>query len=147
MNHYNPFRIVRPSFISDSHKAAFSFGLSQSGYCKKGMEQMDIQISSTRSKPWLTGIRVAIIFALAFSAFAPWKVRTVFADKLVCGVPGKDGPATLGGVVNTYYPGTANVSAGATSIPVGSPSGAASPIQPGDLLLVVQMQAADINSA
>ena len=37
------------------------------------------------------------------------------------GIPGKDGPAaTLSGVVNTYYPGFADVVISATSIPVGS---------------------------
>jgi len=72
----------------------------------------------------------------------------VLADSLICGIPGKDGPAlSISGIVNTYYPGAANVSAGSTSIPVGSPSGAGTPIQSGDLLLVIQMQGADIDSA
>jgi uncharacterized repeat protein (TIGR01451 family) len=50
-------------------------------------------------------------------------------------------------VVNTYYPGTASVSAGATSIALGTSSGAATAIASGDLLLVIQMQDADINSS
>jgi len=53
---------------------------------------------------------------------------------------------TLSGVVNTYYPGTANVAAGATSIPVGTPTGAAGAIASGSLLLVIQMQDASINT-
>jgi uncharacterized repeat protein (TIGR01451 family) len=52
----------------------------------------------------------------------------------------------LTGVINTYYPGTANVAAGATSIPVGAPTGAGTPIANGDLLLVIQMQDATINT-
>ncbi|MEA5597741.1 isopeptide-forming domain-containing fimbrial protein [Rivularia sp. UHCC 0363] len=65
----------------------------------------------------------------------------------LCAVPGKDGPVSnLNGVINTYYPGAADVNAGATSIPIGTPTGASTPIQPGDLLLVIQMQGADINS-
>jgi uncharacterized repeat protein (TIGR01451 family) len=69
----------------------------------------------------------------------------VRADSGVCAVPGKDGPVgNLGGVVNTYYPATAAVAAGATSIPVGIPQGAADAIEAGDLLLVIQMQDADI---
>ncbi len=53
----------------------------------------------------------------------------------------------LSGVVNTYYPGTTGtVSIGATSIPVGTSRGAGTPIASGDLLLVMQMQYADINS-
>ena len=96
---------------------------------------------------WLAGFRIATVLGLIFSTFGPVQTTPVYADKLVCGVPGKDGPASaVSGVVNTYYPGTANVSAGSTSIPVGSPSGAAAAIQSGDLLLVIQMQGADINS-
>ncbi|MEO8355235.1 MAG: sortase [Chloroflexota bacterium] len=102
--------------------------------------------SSKSMRIWLAGLRIAIILGLGFSAFGPAQATPVYADKLICGVPGRDGPASLSGVVNTYYPGTANVSVGATSIPVGSPSGAATPIQSGDLLLVIQMQGADINS-
>ncbi|MDY6898472.1 MAG: isopeptide-forming domain-containing fimbrial protein [Cyanobacteriota bacterium] len=65
----------------------------------------------------------------------------------LCAAPGTDGDGiNLTGVINTYYPGTANVNAGATSIPVGTSTGAATQIQAGDLLLVIQMQGADINS-
>ena len=53
---------------------------------------------------------------------------------------------TLTGVINTYYPGTATVAAGAMSIPVGTPRGAANTIQAGSLLLVLQMQNASINT-
>jgi uncharacterized repeat protein (TIGR01451 family) len=66
----------------------------------------------------------------------------------VCGTPGKDGPGgVLAGVVNTYFPGsTAALAAGATSITLGAATGAGIGITPGDLLLVIQMQDADINS-
>lgn len=66
----------------------------------------------------------------------------------VCGTPGKDGPGgVLTGVVNRYYPGlTATVSPGATSILIGAGVGASTAITPGDLLLIVQMQDAAINS-
>ncbi len=65
-----------------------------------------------------------------------------------CGTPGRDGSGTITGTVNTYYPGTASVAAGSLSlsIPVGTPSGAAAAIAAGDLLLVIQMQDAAINS-
>jgi uncharacterized repeat protein (TIGR01451 family) len=55
---------------------------------------------------------------------------------------------TLTGVVNTYYPATASVTAGTanTTIPVGTARGAAATIAAGDLLLVMQMQDASINS-
>ena len=55
-------------------------------------------------------------------------------------------PGTIStGVLNTYYPGTASVAAGATSIPVGAATGAGSAIAAGNLLLVIQMQDASIN--
>ncbi len=69
------------------------------------------------------------------------------AQAQVCANPGKDGPgATLSGVINTYYPGTASVSAGNTSISIGTSTGAVTPIASGDLLLVIQMQDAAIDS-
>ncbi|MFZ0759792.1 MAG: C25 family cysteine peptidase [Candidatus Sulfotelmatobacter sp.] len=53
----------------------------------------------------------------------------------------------LTGILNTYYPGTANVAAGATKIPVGTATGAGAAIAAGNLLLVIQMQDASINDA
>ncbi len=53
----------------------------------------------------------------------------------------------LTGVLNTYYPGTASVAKGATTIPVGAATGAGSAIAVGNLLLVIQMQDASINDS
>ena len=66
-----------------------------------------------------------------------------------CGTPGKDGPGgVLTGIVNTYYPGlTGTLAPGATSISIGAATGAGASITPGDLLLVIQIQDAAINSA
>lgn len=61
-----------------------------------------------------------------------------------CGNPGNDGAGTPSGIINTYYRGTANVSATATSIPVAYVSGSPA-IGAGDLILIIQMQDADIN--
>ena len=64
-----------------------------------------------------------------------------------CATPGKDGAGgTLSGIVNTYYPGTADVAAGATSIPVGAARGSATGIGVADLLLVIQMRDTNINA-
>lgn len=52
----------------------------------------------------------------------------------------------LSGVQNTYYPGSANVAKGATSIPLGAATGAGGTIVNGSLLLVIQMQDASINT-
>jgi uncharacterized repeat protein (TIGR01451 family) len=70
---------------------------------------------------------------------------------LVCATPGKDGAAgSIAGVVNAYYPPAAagTVSSGSKSVALGAAaaSGAQSAIAIGDLLLVIQMQDAQINS-
>jgi hypothetical protein len=65
----------------------------------------------------------------------------------VCAAPGKDAPATAAGVVNTYYAGTNNRGIGATTVNVGAASGAAGTVTVGDLLLVIQMQGATINTS
>jgi uncharacterized repeat protein (TIGR01451 family) len=70
---------------------------------------------------------------------------------LVCAMPGKDGAGgTLSGVVNTYYPpATGTVAAGANAITLSAAAaapGAQTAIGVGDLLLVIQMQGAQINS-
>jgi RHS repeat-associated protein len=64
----------------------------------------------------------------------------------ICAIPGKDGPVSISGVVNTYYPATTTVAAGSTSITLGAAANG-TPITAGDLLLVIQTQAADINVA
>jgi uncharacterized repeat protein (TIGR01451 family) len=74
---------------------------------------------------------------------------TMFATAAVaeqCARPGVNGNGTPSGVVNTYFPGAASVSAGATTLSLGSASGASTPIAVGDMLLVIQMQGATINS-
>src|SRR6185503_19083971 len=70
------------------------------------------------------------------------------ANAQICVTPGKDGSPVnpITGVVNTYYPGTASVSGGATSITIGAATGSSTPITLGDLLIVIQMQDASIGS-
>ena len=65
---------------------------------------------------------------------------------VVCSTSTLTAGGTLGGAVNTYYPGTASVAKGATSIPVGTPTGAGGTIANGTELLVIQMQDASINT-
>jgi len=70
---------------------------------------------------------------------------------LVCATPGKDGAGgTLTGVVNAYYPpsaaGTLAVGATSAALSAAATGGAQKAISIGDLLLIVQMQAAAINS-
>lgn len=69
----------------------------------------------------------------------------------VCASPGLDAAtASISGVINSYYPGTSSgLAAGSKSIPLGSidtsGGGAATPIAAGDLVIVMQMQGAEIN--
>ncbi|HEX8173792.1 MAG TPA: hypothetical protein VF543_01605 [Pyrinomonadaceae bacterium] len=82
-----------------------------------------------------------VMAALCMVAFAAAE-----ASAQTCATPGKDGAGgSLSGVVNTYYPGNASASAGATSITIGAPVGSATTITTGDLLMVMQMQDALIN--
>jgi len=68
---------------------------------------------------------------------------------LVCATPGRDGSGgTLTGVVNAYYPPSSigTLASGSTSVALGAASGASTAIAAGDLLLIIQMQGATINS-
>ncbi|HKS27632.1 MAG TPA: hypothetical protein VJS44_07425 [Pyrinomonadaceae bacterium] len=86
-----------------------------------------------------TALVISIVLCLV--AFAAME-----ASAQTCATPGKDGAGgSLSGVINTYYPGNANAAAGATSITLGAPVGSATTITTGDLLLVIQMQDAQIN--
>jgi uncharacterized repeat protein (TIGR01451 family) len=71
----------------------------------------------------------------------------------VCASPGLNAATTsISGVINSYYPGTgASVGIGSTSIPIGTidtaGGGTSTAIAAGDLLIVMQMQGAEINSS
>src|ERR1700682_6478766 len=90
---------------------------------------------------------IGAALVLAVSAFVAQTPQTVAAAGRGCVTPGNDGPnAALPGFVNSYYPATASATAGAAAISVGTRIPALSPaIAPGDLLLVIQMQDADIS--
>ncbi len=67
-----------------------------------------------------------------------------------CATPGRDGSGSLTGIVNTYWTATATAAAGATTITLGAARGAPAAqtaIAIGDLVLVIQMQDAAINSS
>jgi LPXTG-site transpeptidase (sortase) family protein len=98
-------------------------------------------------RPGAAGAAAAL---LALTALVVEPPAVALAAGIGCATPGSDGPnATLAGIVNSYYPATASVVAGATSISVGPAiaTGSLTAIAPGDLLLVIQMQDADINSS
>jgi uncharacterized repeat protein (TIGR01451 family) len=68
------------------------------------------------------------------------------AHAQVCAAPGKDGPATPSGIVNTYYQGVGSPGIGAVALTLGPASGATGTVTVGDKLLIIQMQGADIDS-
>jgi len=75
-------------------------------------------------------------------------VAVATVQSVACAGVSQAAPGTnLTGTLNTYYPGTVSVAAGAQSIPVGTPTGAGAAIATGNLLLVIQMQDASINDA
>jgi hypothetical protein len=91
---------------------------------------------------WRHARRLLLLVVIGAACAAP---SQVFAQ--TCGTPGQNGNGgALTGVINTYYPGTATANAGATSIQLGTSRGAATPIAVGNLLLVMQMQDAAIDS-
>src|SRR3989449_3050478 len=90
------------------------------------------------------GIRVLLLGA-AMVAFVIPPASVEAAG--TCATPGRDGTATLNSVINTYYPGALTAAAGATTITLGTATGAGTPIAVGDLVVVIQMQDAAIDSA
>jgi Secretion system C-terminal sorting domain len=69
-----------------------------------------------------------------------------------CGVPPTFGSLVIAipnSVVNTYYPGTGNPVTGSTALIIGTADsrGSAAPISAGDLVLIIQIQGADIDAS
>jgi hypothetical protein len=90
-------------------------------------------------------------FSYIGAAMACLLVLAVYSNgsAAVCSNPGADGPGSISSVVNSYYPGTGTVTAGSTSIPVNiaGKRGASANIAAGDLVIVMQIQDADIDSS
>ena len=109
------------------------------------IKNSDNQYSRKFTLKWasLASVFLASLFITSQLVF----LNPAYAIPDVCGTPGKENPTVLAGVIDTYYPGTTTVSTGATSIPLGTAQGAPTPITAGDLLLVIQMQDASINSS
>lgn len=71
--------------------------------------------------------------------------------KAQCGLAPTSGTTTITAantIINSYYPGTGNPVSGTISLVVGTinAAGSATPVAAGDLILIIQMQGADINS-
>src|SRR6185503_12049587 len=66
----------------------------------------------------------------------------------VCGDSGVDGSFSGGGIVNTYYPPAADgtIDPSTLQLALGTPTGASATLRYGAMLLIIQMQDAEINS-
>lgn len=94
----------------------------------------------------LPGVRARIVLLLAaslagFPAFAQ--------SQLMCARPGQDTATSVSGTVNTYFQASGNLSAGATTMVLGTRDtrGSATPVSVGDLIMVIQMQDGAINTS
>jgi mucin-19 len=94
--------------------------------------------SHIRAKQWVQGAKLILAAGLA--------AASVVLHAQTCSIPGAAGPQTVSANPNANFPGTASVAAGNTSITLGARTGAATDINAGDLLLIIQMQGATINS-
>lgn len=75
-------------------------------------------------------------------------LSTPGARAQVCATPGGAGNVTgVAGIINTYWtPGTGNYGPGSTTISLSAQRGAAATLAPGDLVLIIQMQCATLNT-
>jgi len=118
-------------------------------FLRSDREVVGQHAAKTRGRaPWFPLVIVPVLTALFLGPGligAPGAARAA----QICAAPGSSGPANVSGIVNGYYPGRASVSAGAFSLPVGSPDGrgAATAVAAGDLLVVIQLQDAAINTS
>lgn len=97
----------------------------------------------------LSNVFAAWLRKAAFTALAAGAVVVLgsgSANAQVCALPGSSGDASISGTVNTYWtPGIGTYSSGSTAISLSSQRGAAATLAEGDLVLVIQMQCANIN--
>jgi uncharacterized repeat protein (TIGR01451 family) len=119
--------------------------------CDTPLDRINVDLGSRQQRHrrfW--AVPATIVFLGSNLPLLLLNPRSALADQPnVCATPGKDGSPTISGIVNSYYPGTsANVAVGATSVPVGAinSKGNQTAIAKGDLILIIQMQDADINS-
>jgi mucin-19 len=103
--------------------------------------------SSKRRRPIFCSRAAAALLAAALCCLAASPSPAGAAQ--ICAAPGSSGPASISGIVNSYYPGRASAGSGSTSIPVGTldARGASTAVAAGDLLVIMQVQDAAINDS
>jgi uncharacterized repeat protein (TIGR01451 family) len=137
-------RVLMKSFLSVFLKKQYQ---SEQGLNECWAGERSLSLFRSRS--------LKVICAIGFAAtvqpfwLLPAQAQSVSSN--LCAVPGKDGVDTgITQIVNSYYAGPdadTVVNQGDTTIPIGAINGQGNQttITPGDLLLVIQMQDADIN--
>jgi len=143
------------TFVSASASAGWSCSGSATVSCSITSEMaanttatINITVTAPSAATTLTNSATA---TLAGDPNASNNTTTAYTvvQPLVCATPGRDGAGgTLTGVVNTYFPPAAasTLNPGSTSVTLGASSGAPAGIAVGDLVLIIQMQDASINS-
>ncbi|MEL6260620.1 MAG: isopeptide-forming domain-containing fimbrial protein [Cyanobacteria bacterium J06626_6] len=102
-----------------------------------------------RSRNLLAGpLSLALLTA---HLFAVLPARPAIAGPNVCATPGKDGPVNATDIVNSYFPPLSNttLNSGDNTITINSAytGGASVDISAGDMLMIIQMQDAQIDSS
>lgn len=92
--------------------------------------------SASRLRNVVSGLALCTLAALAGGARAQ-----------VCAAPGSAGTAAISGVVNTYWTPAEGTYTGSGSIALSGQRGASASLAEGDLVLVIQMQCANISVA
>ena len=88
-----------------------------------------------------------ILFLTPIHNFNPQVALAIGNDP--CATPGKDGVGSVSAIVNTYFAAagsTLNAGIANTAITLGVQGGSSVPVAVGDLLMIIQMQDADIDS-
>lgn len=91
-------------------------------------------------KPIFTRVFLFVLFCISKSSFSQ-------CGAVLASTGNNLSVSTNNTVLNTYYPGTGNPVKGSTTLTVGSPIGNATNIANGDMVLIIQMQGAEYNSA
>ena len=131
VSYQSTFRADIPSIFSGTTDLR-SHELAQVSRCQKGLRFIRAMCGSA-----------VLLASLAFS-------QTTHAQSTaaqVCAAPGRDGPSTASGLLNTYYPGVGSATGNSITLGAQTPASGVPAIAAGDLVLVIQMQGAAFNSS
>ncbi|HKM82250.1 MAG TPA: C25 family cysteine peptidase [Candidatus Acidoferrum sp.] len=153
--------------VADTLPASLTFGsaTASQGTCSGGLSlscalgtiaagataTISVTLSTSSSATTLTNTATVTTTSTDSNATNNSATTYTVVQPISCANPGRDGAGgTLTGIVNAYFPGTTGtLAAGSNSVTLGAAAGAPAaqtPIAVGDLLLIIQMQDATINS-